>query len=305
MRANERMIFVGVAIVALAVGFYLLVLGPKRDKASELQGQVDQLHSSITTAEQQASYGEQARQDFPKYYGRMVVLGKAVPAEADTASLLVQLNSISHQTKLDFRSIGISDGGGGSGAPAGGAAAAGTAATGSSSPTSPTGAAQAAASTASTASSAGSTTSTAASTTGSSSSAPTASAASAPATEAAAAALPIGATVGPAGLPTLPYNLSMRGGYFDVANFIGKVDGLVEPVGGGSQLSPDGRLLTIGGFNLQVRGTGPSPRLKADFVINAYSSGSQGLTLGASPSGPAPTGPGETQVQPASAVVAK
>jgi Tfp pilus assembly protein PilO len=300
MRANERMIFVGVAIVALAVCFYLLILAPKRNQSNELQGQIDQLHSSISTAEQQTSYGEQARQDFPKYYGRMVVLGKAVPAEADTASLLVQLNSISQQTKLDFRSISISDGGGGSGAPAGGAAA-----TGSSSPTSPTGAAQAAASTASTASSAGSTTSTTASATGSSASPATASVAAAPATEAAAAALPIGATVGPAGLPTLPYNLSMRGDYFDVSNFIGEIDGLVEPVGGGSQLSPDGRLLTIGGFNLQLRGTGPSPRLKADFVINAYSTGSQGLTLGASPSAPAPTSPGETQVQPASAVVAK
>ena len=278
MRANERMIFIGVGLVALVVGFYLLVLAPKRDKVSELQGQIDQLHSSITSAEQQASYGEQARQDFPKYYGRMVVLGKAVPAEADTASLLVQLNSISDQTHLDFRSIGTADGGSGSGASAGGAAA-----TGSSAPTSPTGAAQAAASTASTANSATPTS------TGSSASAATP--AVAPATEASAAALPIGATVGPAGLPTLPYDLSMRGSYFNVADFIGKVDGLVEPVGDGAQLSPDGRLLTIGGFNLQLRGTGPSPRLKADFVINAYSTGSQGLTLGASPSGPAPANP--------------
>src|SRR5689334_13548800 len=102
MRSNERLIFVGVAIVALAVGFYLLLLAPKRHKSSELQGQIDQLHASISTAEQQASYGEQARQEFPKYYGRMVVLGKAVPAQADTASLLVQLNSISDETKLDF-----------------------------------------------------------------------------------------------------------------------------------------------------------------------------------------------------------
>ena len=295
MRANERMIFVGVAVVALAVGFYLLVLGPKRDKASELNVQIDQLHASISQAEQQASYGEQARQDFPKYYGRMVVLGKAVPPESDTASLLVQLNSISHETKTDLRSIALSQGGSGSG----------TAATASSSPTPPTGAAAAAASTASTANSAGSATSTTASATGSTSSGATASAAPAPATEASAASLPIGAAVGPAGLPTLPYSLSLRGGYFDVATFIGKVDGLVEPVAGGAQLSPDGRLLTIGGFSLQLRGAGPSPRLKADFVINAYSTGDQGLTLGASPSAPAPVSPGETQVQPASAVVTK
>jgi Tfp pilus assembly protein PilO len=292
MRANERMIFVGVAIVALAVGFYLLVLGPKRDKASELNDQIDQLNASISQAEQQASYGEQARQDFPKYYGRMVVLGKAVPAESDTASLLVQLNSVSHQTKLDFRSIAVSDQGSGTGT-----------ASSATSPTSPTGAAEAAASTASTASSAGSSTTSSSGSTGSSSTSTTAS--PVPATEASAATLPIGATVGPAGLPTLPYSLSLRGGYFDVASFIGKVDGFVQPVAGGAQLSPDGRLLTVGGFNLQIRGNGPSPRLKADFAINAYSTGDQGLTLGASPSGPAPTSPGETQVQPASAVVAK
>ena len=131
MRSNERMIIVGVALVALAVGFYLMVLGPKRDKASELKDQVNQLNGSITAAQQQVSYGEQARKDFPKYYGRMVVLGKAVPAESDTASLLVQLNSLSDQSKVDLRAIALNGGGseGGSGTAT------------SSTPTSPTGAA--------------------------------------------------------------------------------------------------------------------------------------------------------------------
>jgi hypothetical protein len=113
--------------------------------------------------------------------------------------------------------------------------------------------------------------------------------------------------VGPAGLPTLPYTLTAWGSYFDVANFIGKIDGLVDPVDNGARLSPDGRLLTIGGFSLNLMGTeGSTPKLKADFVVNAYSTGDQGLTLGATSSGPAaPTSPGETDVQPASAVVAK
>ena len=65
MRANERLIIVGVAMVALAIGFYLLVLGPKRDKASELSSQIDQLHASIATAQQQVTYGEQARAGLP------------------------------------------------------------------------------------------------------------------------------------------------------------------------------------------------------------------------------------------------
>jgi Tfp pilus assembly protein PilO len=280
------MIFVGVAVVALAVGFYMLVLGPKREEASKLSDQVDSLNASITAAEQQVAYGEQARQDFPRYYGRMVVLGKAVPAEADTASLLVQVNSLADQSKTDFRAITLNQGAGSGGSSTTAAAP---------SPTSPTGAA----STASTASSTASTGSTGSTTP------PAPTAAPAPATEATAAALPIGSVVGPAGLPTTAYSLSMRGGYFDVANFIGKIDGLVTPVAGGAQLSPDGRLLTINGFGLEVNGTGPSPTLKASFVVTAYSTGDQGLTLGASPSAPAPTSPGETQVQPASAVVPK
>jgi Tfp pilus assembly protein PilO len=295
MRSNERTIIVAVACIALAAAFYLLVLGPKRDKASELTGQIDQLHGSISAAEQQASYGEQARQEFPKYYGRMVVLGKAVPGEADTASLLVQLNGIADRSKTELRAIALNQGGA-------------TAATTAPAPTpapaapstgsAPTAAAATAASTESTSNTAGSTTST----TGSSP-APTAS--PAPATEATAATLPVGSVVGPAGLPTLPYTVTLSGTYFDVGNFIGGVDGLVKPVADGTQLSPDGRLLTVNGFSLQLSGTGSSPKLKASLVVTAYSSGDLGLTAGASSSGPAPASPGETQVQTASAVVAK
>jgi hypothetical protein len=81
----------------------------------------------------------------------------------------------------------------------------------------------------------------------------------------------------------------------------------VKPVSGGDQLSPDGRLLTVDGFGLKVLDLGASPQLDATFTVTAYSSGQQGLTAGASSSGPAPVSPspGETQVQPASAVVPK
>jgi Tfp pilus assembly protein PilO len=288
MRASERAIIFGVAIAGLAIAFYLMVLGPKRDKASELGDQVSQLQASISAAEQQTTYGEQARKEFPKYYGRMVILGKAVPAQSDTASLLVQLSSVTHRSKVDLRSISLGQDSGGSA----------TSSTPPPAATSPTEAASAAATTASTPSTAGSADSGTSTTT----SAP---ATAAPATEASAAALPIGSVVGPAGLPTLPYDLTLTGGYFDVADFIGQIDGLVKPVGDGAQLSPDGRLLTVNGFGLQIKSAGPQPQLDATFLVTAYSSGDQGLTAGASPTGPAPAVPSEPQAQPASAVVAK
>jgi hypothetical protein len=104
----------------------------------------------------------------------------------------------------------------------------------------------------------------------------------------------------------MPYELGFKGSFFDVANFIGGLDGLVTPVDGGSRVSPNGRLFTIDGFSLAGGAPGSSPQLDASFLVTTYvTPEQQGLTGGASSSGPAPVSPGETQVQPASAVVAK
>jgi Tfp pilus assembly protein PilO len=282
MKASDRTIILGVAVAGLAIAFYLLVLGPKRDKASELGNQISDLHASISEAHQQASYGQQARQDFPRYYGRMVVLGKAVPAQSDTASMLVELNSIADRSKMDFRAISLSQG------------ATGTGTSSSSAPTSTpaTPSASTTSSSTSAPASSGSSTGTAA----------TPSASPVPATETSAANLPIGAVVGTAGLPTLPYSLTLQGNFFDVGNFIGGVDGLVRPVDDGTQLSPNGRLFTVNGFALKLA-PDSSDKLDATFSVTTYATGDQGLTAGASPSGPAPASPATPQAQTASAVV--
>jgi Tfp pilus assembly protein PilO len=270
MKASDRGIILGVALAGLAIAFYLLVLGPKRDQASELNTQVEDLHASIAQQQQVAAFGEQARSEFPRYYGRLVVLGKAVPARADTASMLVQLNSVADRSKIKLNSVSLTQGG----------------------------------------SSDASTTSTPApsATSSASTTSSTASSTPAPATENSAAAQPLGAVVGAAGLPTLPYELGFQGTFFDVADFIGGVDGLVTPVDDGTRVSPNGRLFTIDGFSLQGGAPGSSPKLDANFLVTTYvTPEEQGLTGGASSSGPAPVSPspGETQVQPASAVVAK
>lgn len=296
MKKSDKAIVFGVLVAVLAIGFYMVVLSPKRQKAGDLNDQINQLHASISQQEQVASFAEQARRDFPRYYGRLVVLGKAVPEQADTGSMLVQLNGIAGRTHVNFSSIELGTD-------------ASSAGTGSSSASTPTASAAsnapAGTATTSTTPSTGSTGSTSGSTSGTSSTASTTSATPAPATESAAASLPIGATVGPAGLATLPYTLSFKGGFFDIANFIGGVDNLVQPTQTGVRVTPDGRLFTVDGFSLNGGLPGSSPRLEATFSVTAYSTpATQGLTLGASPSGPA-AAPSGIQAQPASAVVAK
>ena len=108
--------------------------------------------------------------------------------------------------------------------------------------------------------------------------------------------------MGTAGLPTLPYNLTLQGDFFSAANFIGGLDRLVKPVDDGSQLSPNGRLFTVNGFALKLA-QGSFDKLDATFSVTTYATGDQGLTAGASPSGPAPAGSATAQAQPASAVV--
>jgi Tfp pilus assembly protein PilO len=125
------------------------------------------------------------------------------------------------------------------------------------------------------------------------------------ATEATAADLPLGASVGAAGLPTMPYDLSFEGTYFQVANFIKGVDDLVH-MRGSSQVAADGRLLTIDGFSLApAPDTEPSnPTLTVKLAVTSYVTPSdQGLTAGASPSGPS-SPLTQPQAQPASATVA-
>jgi Tfp pilus assembly protein PilO len=287
VKGSDKAIVMGVVVAIVLAGFYFKVLAPKREKASSLSKDITELQSMVDVQKQAANFAEEARRQFPTYYGRLVVLGKAVPADADTSSLLVELNSLAGNTGVKFQGVSLS------------------ASSGDSSSTAPP--AAAAESTASTAasSSSASPTSTSTSPTTSSTTSTVGSTTPAAATEASAANLPLGASVGAAGLPTMPYDLTFRGSYFEVANFLKGVDDLVHLRESG-QVAADGRLLTIDGFSLSpAQDSDPSsPTLDVKLAVTSYLTPSdQGLTAGATPGGPAPS-VSQPQTQPASATVA-
>ncbi len=275
---TDRAILGSFALFVLIGAFWMLVLSPKRKEATELADQKAQLQQSINDQEAVATFAEQARKAFPKYYGRLVVLGKAVPEQADTASLLVQLSKISADSHVNFRTISLGTG-------------TSTAATAAPPPTSP---AEAAPTATDAPAEPGSTTETTTADTSTTTDTTATTTTATAATEAAASTLPIGASIGSAGLPTLPYDLTFTGHFFDIADFIGGIDGLVDTKSGG-QVGADGRLLTIDGFSLTADPDVGFPKLKATFVVTAYSTPSaEGLTLGASPTAPAITAPQTT-----------
>lgn len=251
MGSSNRLIVSILVVAALAIGFWMLVLGPKREKADELGSQVDSLSISLAEAQSHASEAVAARHDFPVDYQQLVVLGQAVPAGDETSSLLVQLNQVAAKSKLKFESIQL------------------------------TGSTEAAAPAVATVAPPAET-----STSGSSSAVPAA--ATVPPTEAAASLLPLGATIGPAGLGVMPYSLAFSGDFSHVADFIKGIDSLIQT--GNSKVAVDGRLVTLDGFALNADAALGFPHLDATFSVTTYvTPPSQGLTAGASPTAPAPS----------------
>ena len=268
MRRNELTIVLSLAIIGLIVAVWLVVLGPKRDQAASLKKDVDQLQSQLEQAQQAAAAGAQEQKSFPADYRKLVVLGKAVPEDGDQASLLVQLQRLADRSGVGFQSIDLAD-------------AAGSATTPALAPatsTSPT-----------------SSTSTSPTATGDTSTAGAVPAEPIPdATEASAATLPIGASVGPAGLGVMPYQLTFTGQFFQIADFMKRLDAMVHTRQG--TVSVDGRLLTVDAFTLAPIQASTNadaftlvPTLTADLSVTTYvTPPDQGITAGATPIGPAP-----------------
>src|SRR3954451_7776048 len=102
MKGSDKAVVFGVVMAIILAAFYVKVVSPKREKASTLGKDITSLQSQVDEQENNAQLGEAARQQFPAYYGRLVLLGKAVPAQADTPSLLVQLNTLADRTNVTF-----------------------------------------------------------------------------------------------------------------------------------------------------------------------------------------------------------
>jgi hypothetical protein len=186
--ANNRLVIAVLAIVALAIVFWVLLLAPKRDEASKLDVQVEEVTGQLTQHRAELAQAVEAREEFATDYQNLVILGKAVPGDDDTSSLLLQLNRIAAKANVSFRTLTLGSAEGEASAPA---------------PTAPAPEAPSAETSAAPAS------------------------LPSP-TEVAASTLPLGAAIGPAGLGVMPYTLTFEGRFFRIADFIKGLDSLVK-----------------------------------------------------------------------------
>ena len=102
----------------------------------------------------------------------------------------------------------------------------------------------------------------------------------------------------------MPYAMEFQGGFFQIADFFGELDKLVDS--DAKSTAVNGRLLTIDGFSFTAGAAG-FPSLEANLEVSSYlTPADQGITAGATPTGPAPatTTPASTDTAAAPAPAA-
>ena len=279
LTARDKKIALFLAPIALVGIYWMFVLSPKRDEAAKLSEELVQAEQARDQVQAQAGSLQGARENYANDYAVVVRLGKAIPTTVDMPSLIVQLDRAAKGTGIRFskvvagaRTAAVAE----TAEPA--APAGDDAPAGEDTPAAQPGGEQAQTGLGKTAEQAGEAGQT-------SDERNAAGGADAPAPVAGEPA-PGGATAAP-GLDSVPLQFSFTGGFFDLADFFHEMKRFVYVANG--RVKIHGRLLTIDSFKFDSTAF---PALKTDVQATVYlSPKEQGVTAGATPTGPAPGAP--------------
>jgi hypothetical protein len=132
LRSRDRIALIVLAVLALMGGFYMLVLKPERQKASNLETQIATQRTTLAQAEQSYATGRAAQNALKANAAEWASLRLAVPDQSDIPALLRTLQKTAAQVHVKMQAITLS------GASGAGAAAATAPAASSTNPSSST-----------------------------------------------------------------------------------------------------------------------------------------------------------------------
>ena len=107
---RTKVLIPAVVAVAAIAAFWFLVLAPKREEITKLDADVAAQEAKADQAEQLAATYRTAKDSYRENYTTIARLGKAVPADDDVRSLLVQIDATAKKSKVNFRSLSVSGG---------------------------------------------------------------------------------------------------------------------------------------------------------------------------------------------------
>jgi Tfp pilus assembly protein PilO len=113
MTRTNKMLLSVAAVGAAALAFWFLVLSPKREEVTKLDTEIAAKTAEIEQARVTLAGYEQAKASYKRNYTTLARLGKAVPADDDVRSLLVQIEATADRSGVDFEKIELGAGLGG------------------------------------------------------------------------------------------------------------------------------------------------------------------------------------------------
>jgi Tfp pilus assembly protein PilO len=268
VKASDRTVLIVLVLLGALAALWFLMLAPKRQEASKLDAQIAELESEVSVQEALVEEGRLAQADYERNFSALVVLGKAAPADGDTPAMLEQLVAISKKAKTDFELLQQGQAAEVQEPPAAETTTDANAETPPSEGETPP----------------------AEGTTATEAAAPVS---AVPATEGSVATVPLGATVGSAGLNVLPYDVKFTGSFFEVADLFKGID---EMVGSrAAEVEVSGRLVTVNSFTMVK--PDDLDFLEVELSMTTYVlPGSQGLTAGGTSTAPPASVPASTPV---------
>ncbi len=107
MSRTFRILIVAVIAAVAVGGYWKLALAPKRAEAAELEKQVAVKQAELAQTQGLIATYEGARDAYKSNYSKVVNLGKAVPSDDDTRSLVVQLDAAAKRSGVEFDTINV------------------------------------------------------------------------------------------------------------------------------------------------------------------------------------------------------
>lgn len=111
MSRTYKILLVAVVAVLAGGGYWKLALAPKRAQAAELEERVSVAEGELAQQQALVNTYRGAQKDYKANYETVVRLGKAVPTDDDTRSLLVQLDTSAKRAGADFDAINVNGAG--------------------------------------------------------------------------------------------------------------------------------------------------------------------------------------------------
>lgn len=105
MSPRDRMLIMVLACAAVLGGTWFGLVGPKRAESRDLAAQIEAADAELATATEQTRAAQAAQESFGADTAAVATLGKAVPDDDQTASLLYQLDAAAGDSHVELTSI--------------------------------------------------------------------------------------------------------------------------------------------------------------------------------------------------------